>query len=84
MMSVGTRSGRELDARERPADHLREGLYGQRLGDAGHALEQHVSLGQQADQHPLDELVLADDDPLDLEDGPLQGVYLGGQSVGAT
>ena len=66
-----------------PPTTLREGLHGQRLGHAGHALEQHVALGQQADQHPLDELVLADDDPLDLEDGPLQGVHLGGQPVGA-
>ena len=35
-----------------------------------------MALGQQADQHPLDQLVLADDDPLDLEDRPLQGVDL--------
>jgi hypothetical protein len=70
MMSVGTRS--------------REGLHCQRLGHAGNTLQQHVSLGQQTDQHPLDELVLADDDPLDLEDGAFEGVHLGGQSVGAT
>ena len=65
-----------------PPTTLREGLHGQRLRDAGHTLEQHVALGEQADQHPLDELVLADDDPLDLEDCPLEGVYLGGQPVG--
>jgi hypothetical protein len=35
-----------------------------------------VALGQQADEHALDELVLADDDPLDLEDRALQGVDL--------
>ena len=78
----GHQVGGELDARERPADHLREGLHGQRLGHAGNTLEQHMALGQQADQHPLHELVLADDDPLDLEDGPLQGVHFGGQAVG--
>ena len=77
----GHQVGRELDTRERPADHPREGLHGQRLGHAGNALEQHMALGQQADQHPLHELVLADDDPLDLEDGPLQGVHLGGQAI---
>jgi hypothetical protein len=31
-----------------------------------------VALGQQRDQHPLDQPVLADDDPLDLEEHPLQ------------
>ncbi len=70
--------------RERPADHAREGLHGQRLGHAGNTLEQDMALGQQADQHPLHELVLADDDPFDLEDGPLQGVDLGGQPVTGT
>ena len=73
----------ELDAGERPADHSGEGLHGQRLGHTGHTLEQHVALGQQADQHALDELVLADDDPLDLEDGSFQGVHLGSQSIAA-
>ena len=43
-----------------------------------------MALGQQADQHPLDELVLTDDDPLDLEDRPLEGVNLGGEPVGST
>ncbi len=79
----GHQVGRELDARERPADHPREGLHGQRLGHAGNTLEQDVALGQQADQHPLHELVLADDDPFDLEDGPLQRVDLGGQPIAA-
>jgi len=35
-----------------------------------------MPLGKQSDQHPLDELVLAYDDPLDLVDGALQSVYL--------
>ena len=43
-----------------------------------------MALGQQADQHPLHELVLAHDDPLDLEYGALQGVHLGSQSVGTS
>jgi hypothetical protein len=42
-----------------------------------------VTLGQQADEHPLDELILADDDSFDLEDGPFQGVHLGSQPVAA-
>jgi hypothetical protein len=49
-----------------------------------------MALGEQADQHPLDELILADDDPLDLEDRPLEGVHLvlkatvGGRSLSGT
>jgi hypothetical protein len=31
-----------------------------------------VPAGEQRDQHPLDQAVLADDDPLDLEQHPLQ------------
>ena len=42
------------------------------LGDARHALEEHVAAGEQADQHPLDQPVLADDHPLDLEQRALQ------------
>ena len=37
------------------------------LGQAGDALEQAVAAGQQGDEHALDHAVLADDDPLDLE-----------------
>ena len=35
-----------------------------------------MPLGQQTDEHPLDQLVLTDDDPLDLEDGALERVHL--------
>ena len=41
-----------------------------------------MPLGEQADQHALDQLVLADDDALDLKDGAFQGVYLGLQAPG--
>jgi hypothetical protein len=68
----GHQVGRELHAGERTAHDLREGLHGERLGHTGHALEQQVSLGQQPDQHPLHQPVLADDDPLDLEHGSLE------------
>ena len=78
----GHQVGRELDAGERAADHLGERLHRQRLGHAGNALEQHVALGEQADEHPLDQQVLADDDPLDLEDRAFQGVHLGLQVHG--
>jgi hypothetical protein len=35
-----------------------------------------VAFGEQTDEHALDELVLADDDALDLEDRPLERVHL--------
>jgi hypothetical protein len=58
--------GRELDALEAAAHGARQGLHGQRLGQAGHAFDQQVALGQHGDQHALEEAVLADDDALDL------------------
>jgi hypothetical protein len=79
----GHQVGGELNAGERAADHLGEGFDGQRLGHAGHTFEQHVSLGEQAHQNALEELILADDDPLDLEERPFQRVHLSGQTVTA-
>ena len=38
----------------------------ERLGQPGHALEQHVAVGQQPDQQPLEHGVLAHDDPAEL------------------
>ncbi|BCI53124.1 hypothetical protein NIIDNTM18_24020 [Mycolicibacterium litorale] len=35
-----------------------------------------MPLGEEADEHPFDQPVLTDDDALDLEDRPLQGVHL--------
>ena len=34
----------------------------ERFGQAGHAFEQDVAVGQQADDQPLDQIILADDD----------------------
>ena len=62
----GHEVGRELDAAEGAAEHVGERLDGQRLGQAGDALEQHVAAGQQRDQQALEHRVLADDDALDL------------------
>ena len=58
----------ELEPGEVTADHGGEAAHGQRLGHAGHALEQDVTLGQQADHQLLDHVLLADDHPLDLGD----------------
>ncbi len=57
---------RELDARERRVEPARERLDGERLREAGHALEQEVSVGEQPDDEALDERVLADDHLADL------------------
>ena len=50
---------------EAAADDAGEGFDGERLSDAGHAFEQDVPAGEQPDEDPFDQLILADDDPLD-------------------
>jgi hypothetical protein len=66
---AGHEVGRELDAAERPAENPRRGLDRQRLGEAGHALDQQVPVGQQAHEDALDERVLSRDHALDLVEG---------------
>ena len=61
-MSAGQQIGRELDAMELGLHRRRERADGQRLGQAGHAFEQDVAVGEQADEQPVHELFLADDD----------------------
>ena len=89
----GDEVGRELDAAEGAAEHVGERPHGQRLGEAGHALEQDVAAGQQRDEHALEHRVLADDDALALPQGGLQraaclvghaalGLGLGGEKRG--
>jgi hypothetical protein len=58
---AGQQVGRELDALEVTADRGRERAAGQRLGNAGHPLEQHVSVGQQRHHQRVDDLGLTDD-----------------------
>ena len=73
----GHEVGRELDAAEGAAEHVGERAHGQGLGEAGHALEQHVAAGQQRDQQALEHRVLADDHALDLVQRPLDGAANG-------
>ena len=54
--------GRKLEALEAGLDAGRQRLDGQRLGQAGHAFEQDVAVGEQAEQQSVDEIFLADDD----------------------
>ena len=84
----GHEIGRELDALERAAEDVGEGLDRERLGQARDTLEEEVAARQQADQDPLEHLVLTDDDPPDLEhDGfggsPRIGRIGEGSQVGA-
>ena len=53
--------GRELDAREREVERLRDRLHEQRLGETRHADEQRVAAGEQRGDQVVDDLVLADD-----------------------
>ena len=73
-MSAGSRSGvnctRENDSPA--ADGDRAG--GERLGHAGHVVEQHVPVGEQAGHDQLQRRPLADDRLADLvDDGAHQG-----------
>ncbi len=62
----GQQVRRELDALKRGADRLRERAHGERLREAGHPFEQHVPASQQADEQPLDHVILPDDASPDL------------------
>ena len=68
-------------AGERAADRARERLDGERLRHARDALEQAVPLREQADHHPLDQALLADDHPLDLEHHPFERGRVRGRRV---
>ena len=57
-----------------PPIGLRQRLDRHRLGQPGHALDQQVAAGQQRDEHPLQQLVLADDGLLDLVERLLERV----------
>ena len=73
-MSLGIRSGvnwmrlnaHPLDDRERPRD--------ERLAEPGRALDERVALREHRDEHPLDELLLPDDDARHLLLDALEGL----------
>jgi hypothetical protein len=68
------RVGRELQALERAAEDVGDGLDGERLGQARDALEQDVATGEERHEQALEHPLLADDHPLDLEQRGLQRV----------
>ncbi len=58
---AGEKVGGELDALELDAEGDAEGLDEERLGEAGHALEEDVAVGEEGDEQVLDGGILADD-----------------------
>ena len=78
--------GRELQTLEIRSESRRQRLDGERLGQTGHAFEQNVAVGEQAEQEPLDQILLANDDVSDLfsqRRNPLtQLLYLLGDLLG--
>ena len=58
---AGEEVGGELDALELDADGRAERSDEEGLGEAGHAFEEDVAVGQQGDQHAFDDSFLADD-----------------------
>ena len=55
-----------------PPSGVGDGADGQRLGEAGDALDQQVAARQQRDEHALEQGVLAGDDAADLEQRRLE------------
>ena len=62
----GHEVGRELDAIERHVEYLAERADEERLAEAGHAFEQHMSAAEQSDEGVFDDGGVADDDFADL------------------
>ena len=62
----GQQVGRELQSAERAVDRTRDRLGQHGLADAGHVLDQEVSLGDQGDERQPDLTVLAPHDLLDV------------------
>ena len=79
----GDEVGRELDAGERAAEHLRQRRDGQGLAEAGDAFEEAVAAGEQADEHPLEDAVLADDDAPELDEHLIEASTGCGERLGA-
>ena len=74
----GHQVGRELDAVEGAVEDVRDRAHQHRLAEAGHAFQQRVRVGHEADEHLPNELVLAHDDLLDLT---LDGACLVGERL---
>ena len=66
------------------AEDAGEGLGQRRLGDAGHAFEQHVAAGEQGDEELVRDVLHADDDAADLgDDAVAQAAHPAGPGRGS-
>ena len=79
---AGQHVGRELDAGEPESRRLRERTGSERLGHAGHVVEQHVAARQQAGEHEAELRALADHGALDLVEEQVDGGARGSRQVG--
>ena len=66
MRSAGSRSGVNWTRANLRVDGVAERSHRERLGEPGHAFEQHVPPREQTDENALDHVGLADDDLADL------------------
>ena len=66
MRSAGNRSGVNCNRWKPCLNAGGHRLDRQRLGQAGHAFEQNVTVGEQSEQKPVDQIFLSDDDVTDL------------------
>ena len=74
MTSAGSMSGVNCRRENFTFRQCGQRFDGERLGQARHAFEQDVAVGEQADDQPLDQIVLADDDLADfVEERPHEG-----------
>ena len=71
-MSDGIRSGVNWMRVNVPPSVFEQRRHGQRLAEAGHALEQAVAAGEEPDEHPLEHTFLADDDRAQLDEHLLE------------
>ena len=81
-MSDGMRSGVNWMRVNVPPSALRERRHGQRLAEAGDAFEEAVAAGEQADEHPLEDALLADDDAPKLDEHLLEASTGCGERLG--
>ena len=58
--------GRELDALETGVNAIGQTLHSSGLGQTRHAFDQDVAIGEEAKQHAVDQIILADDHPVNL------------------
>ena len=62
----GQKVGSELDAVKARLNRRGQHAHGKRLGQARHAFQQHVPVGEQPDQQPVNQLFLTDNHATDL------------------